>query len=101
MDHVILLIDDQHRELKRIARFDALYPAAAAAQSLKYWGERVIPGKADPNRSSQVVFIPPCAACGFQHLEDIAAFLASLRQRQTRRRIGDDQRLEYLVQCRR
>src|SRR5262249_37175422 len=34
VDHVILLIDDQHRELERIARLDALHPAAAAAQSL-------------------------------------------------------------------
>jgi hypothetical protein len=30
VDHVILLIDDQHRELERIARLDALHPTAAA-----------------------------------------------------------------------
>jgi len=98
--HVVLLIDDQHRKLERIAQIDALHPAAAAAQLFKERTERVVPAKADADRGLEIVFIAPCAARHFQHIDYCKTLLARSRQRETGRWIGDDERLEHLVQRR-
>ena len=91
----------EYRELERVAWL-GVQPAPPAAKRLQnLLGLRVAAGP-DADLSGDVVAVAPRDTRLLQHIDHRQSFAARTRQReQARRRIGDDEDLEPVVQRRR